>query len=87
MISPNMKTECNAILAKCRIKDPSRKGFVSPRDSERLLGYCKLLLKRKDLTTDDRAACERYLSNDRTLTVAEAERVGRMRRFYSRRKK
>ena len=61
------------------------RGFVSAQDTRRLLGYCNALLKLDRLTADDRAACARYLSNDRPLTVAEAHRVGRMRRAYNRR--
>ncbi len=74
------------------------KGFVSAQDTRRLLGYCNALLKLDRLTADDRAACERYLSNYsivryevgptkilRPLTKAEAHRIGRMRRAYNRR--
>lgn len=63
------------------------KGFVSAQDTSRLLGYCTGLLKLDRLSAGDREACRRYLKMNRPLTVAEARRIGVIRRMYARRKK
>lgn len=62
-------------------------GLVDAQACERLLGYCKAMLLRDKLSEQDRAACERYLKLDRTLTGAEAGRISAMRRLHSKRRR
>ena len=75
-------------LAECvEFHKSEIKGFVSRQDTERLLKYCLTLMDSERLSQADRDACKRYLSNDRLLTVAEAARVGVLRRTHNRKAK
>lgn len=76
------------LMARLRqTTDNTPDGLVAPVDCLRLLGYAEALLRLDTLTASDRAACKRYLGNERDLIKAEARRIGVMRRRYNRKAK